>query len=81
MRKQYLIIAIFLFSLSKVFYGQDIKIFTSNYPLSYFAERISGNQEIVTFPEIEGDPAFWEPDLDNIIAIQNLMELVTRNGL
>ena len=48
----------------------DTKIFASNYPLAYFAQRISGDPERVYFPIIDGDPAFWDPNPDNIIKIQ-----------
>jgi zinc transport system substrate-binding protein len=60
-------------------YADDIKVFSSNYPLSYFAERISGNSEIVVFPEIEGDPAFWEPKPADIIKMQQA-DIILLNG-
>ncbi|MGB0372437.1 MAG: metal ABC transporter substrate-binding protein [Opitutales bacterium] len=41
---------------------EDAKvIYTTNYPLAYFAERIVGDAYEVVFPEIDGDPAFWKP--------------------
>ncbi len=46
------------------------KIFVSNYPLAYFAERISGDPEQVYFPKIDGDPAFWTPTPGDITKIQ-----------
>ncbi len=36
-------------------------VYTVNYPLAYFAERLAGDQADVVFPEMEGDPAFWAP--------------------
>ena len=45
-------------------------VFASNYPLAYFAERILGSPDEVAFPEIEGDPAFWEPSAKDVVAMQ-----------
>lgn len=45
-------------------------VFASNYPLAYFARRITGDAERVFFPTIKGDPAFWEPAPEEIVAIQ-----------
>lgn len=59
--------------------AKEVSVFASNYPLSYFAERISGNSEIIFFPEIDGDPAFWEPNTDNIIAMQQ-SDIILLNG-
>jgi len=56
-----------------------VKVFASNYPLSYFAERISGNPEIVIFPAIDGDPAFWEPKIADIIKMQQ-SDIILLNG-
>ena len=56
-----------------------MKVFASNYPLAYFAERISGNSDIVTFPVIDGDPAFWEPKPSDIITMQQ-SDIILLNG-
>ncbi len=58
---------------------EEVKVFASNYPLSYFAERISGNPEIVVFPEIDGDPAFWEPEAADITTMQQ-SDILLLNG-
>ena len=58
---------------------EEVTVFASNYPLSYFAERISGKSEIVIFPEIDGDPAFWEPEPGNIITMQQ-SDIILLNG-
>jgi len=55
------------------------QVFASNYPLAYFAEVISGNSEAVTLPEIEGDPAFWNPSVGDIVAMQQA-DIVLVNG-
>ncbi len=60
-------------------YAEELKVFASNYPLSYFAERISGKPEIVFFPQIDGDPAFWEPVSDDILRIQHA-DIILLNG-
>lgn len=46
------------------------KVFASNYPLAYFARRISGDPESIFFPVIDGDPAFWTPSPENITKVQ-----------
>jgi zinc transport system substrate-binding protein len=48
-----------------------LRIYTVNYPLAYFAERIAGDLAEVTFPAPRGvDPAFWMPDAGTIAAYQ-----------
>ena len=60
-------------------HAKEHKVFASNYPLSYFAERISGNPKIVIFPEIDGDPAFWQPKTADIAAMQQ-SDIILLNG-
>lgn len=52
------------------------KIFTSNYPLAYFAQQISGDPELVYFPKIDGDPAFWSPTAGDITRVQQCDPLI-----
>jgi len=55
-------------------------IYTVNYPLAYFAERIGGDLVEVHFPAPgDGDPAFWSPDADTIAAYQ-AADLILLNG-
>lgn len=54
-------------------------IYSVNYPLAYFAERIGGDSIKVVFPEIEGDPAFWDPDREAVMAFQQA-DLILLNG-
>jgi zinc transport system substrate-binding protein len=54
-------------------------IYTVNYPLAYFAERIAGQLVDVHFPEMDGDPAFWNPSPDEIVEYQNA-DLILLNG-
>ena len=60
--------------------SQPLKIYTVNYPLAYFAERIAGDQAKVVFPApSDVDPAFWQPDLETIRAYQQA-DLILLNG-
>lgn len=54
-------------------------VYTVNYPLAYFAERIAGGKVEVVFPEMEGDPAFWEPTPEQIAEFQDA-DLILLNG-
>jgi zinc transport system substrate-binding protein len=74
-----ILLAACLFCCGAVAHAEEVKVFASNYPLSYFAERISGKSEIVIFPEIDGDPAFWEPEPADIITIQQ-SDIILLNG-
>jgi zinc transport system substrate-binding protein len=57
-----------------------IVIYTVNYPLAYFAERIGNDLVEVRFPAPAGeDPAFWSPDTDTITAYQ-AADLILLNG-
>jgi zinc transport system substrate-binding protein len=52
-------------------------VFASNYPLAYFAERISGRA--IRCPEFDGDPVFWEPTIDDIAMMQQT-DIILING-
>ena len=54
-------------------------LYATNYPLAYFAERIAGNTAAVVFPEINGDPAFWQPGDPQITEMQ-AATLILTNG-
>lgn len=54
-------------------------VYTVNYPLAYFAERIAGDAVEVVFPEMEGDPAFWSPTMEEVAAFQEA-DLILLNG-
>ncbi len=43
------------------------------------AEKISGHSDLVVFPEIDGDPVFWEPSISDISAMQQA-DVVLVNG-
>ena len=79
MKRCFVMLAAFTFCFGALVYAEEVKIFASNYPLSYFAERISGKPEIVIFPEIDGDPAFWVPESADIITMQQ-SDIILLNG-
>ena len=60
--------------------GDRLSVYTVNYPLAYFAERIGGDQVEVVFtapPDV--DPAYWVPDQKTITAYQQA-DLILLNG-
>jgi zinc transport system substrate-binding protein len=55
-------------------------VFTVNYPLAYFAERLGGDLVEVVFPAPpDEDPAFWSPNAETIAAYQSA-DLILLNG-
>jgi len=57
-----------------------IVVFTVNYPLAYFAERVGGDLVEVRFPAPgDEDPAYWSPDAETIAAYQGA-DLILLNG-
>ncbi len=50
-----------------------------NYPLSYFAKSIGGEDVEVYLPELSGDPAYWKPTEEHIVLYQNA-DLILTNG-
>ncbi len=56
------------------------RVYTVNYPLAYFAERIAGDSVKVVFPvPAEVDPATWSPAAETIAGYQRA-DLVLLNG-
>ena len=56
------------------------KVFTTFYPLQYFAERLAGSHATVICPlPTDADPITWQPDNASIVAFQNADALFT-NG-
>ncbi|MCK5138752.1 MAG: zinc ABC transporter substrate-binding protein, partial [Thermodesulfovibrionia bacterium] len=75
---------VFLFiiiSVSSIAMSADpLVIYTVNYPLKYFAERIAGEYATVVFPAPRDvDPAYWMPDRKTISDYQNA-DLILLNG-
>ncbi|MHC4233031.1 MAG: metal ABC transporter substrate-binding protein [Planctomycetota bacterium] len=55
-------------------------VYTVNYPLAYFAERIGGDWIKVKFPApADEDPAYWQPDAAVLEGYQNA-DLILTNG-
>jgi len=60
--------------------NDPLSVYVVNYPLRYFAERIGGEHVRVIFPApADGDPAFWEPEVEQITAYQHA-DLILLNG-
>jgi len=59
--------------------GTQPTVYATNYPLTYFAQRIAGDAAEVRFPAIEGDPAFWRPTDEQVVALQDA-DLILTNG-
>ena len=81
MPKCIVILTVFLFACSSPVdqTALEVRVFASNYPLSYFAGRISGDPGMVHFPKIDGDPAFWRPTTEDIITAQK-SSIILLNG-
>lgn len=59
-----------------------ITVITSNYPLYYFASQITSGMDAeveIILPDMEGDPANWQPDSKAITGLQGA-DLVVLNG-
>ena len=55
-------------------------VYTVNYPLQYFAQRIGGDIVQVVFPApADEDPAFWMPDAE-VVAEYQEADLILLNG-
>jgi zinc transport system substrate-binding protein len=60
--------------------AERLSVYTVNYPLAYFAERIGSDQVKVVFPApADVDPAYWMPDQATITAYQQA-DLILLNG-
>ena len=58
---------------------ERLTVYTVNYPLAYFAQRIAGKAVEVVFPKMDGDPAFWEPRPEDLAGFQGA-DLILLNG-
>jgi zinc transport system substrate-binding protein len=73
-------IALFLKLAAPVYAEEPLIIYTVNYPLQYFAQRIAGDHAQVIFPApSDQDPAFWMPDAEMIGKYQRA-DLILLNG-
>ena len=76
-----LILLFFIFAMPlKGMAEEKLAIYTVNYPLTYFAERIGGDLVNVVFPAPSNvDPAFWMPKTEIIREYQKA-DLIILNG-
>lgn len=59
---------------------EKLSLYTVNYPLSYFAQRIGGEKVNVVFPAPpDVDPAFWAPDSETVKGFQ-VADIILLNG-
>jgi zinc transport system substrate-binding protein len=60
--------------------SEQLTVYTVNYPLQYFTQRIAGDHARVVFPApADVDPAFWMPERKTISEYQQA-DLVILNG-
>jgi len=60
--------------------AERLVVYTVNYPLQYFAQRIAGDHAEVVFPApSDVDPAFWQPDTATIGDFQRA-DVILLNG-
>lgn len=82
MRRCYFAFAGFLLLLSSpsLLFAEPLTVYTVNYPLQYFAQRIAGDYARVVFPAPASvDPAFWMPDPKTVEDYQQA-DLIVLNG-
>ena len=64
----------------QVYAEKNLTVYTVNYPLYYFAQRIGGEHIDVVFPApADVDPAFWTPDQATVRKYQQA-DLIILNG-
>jgi zinc transport system substrate-binding protein len=74
------ILAMLLMFVTDVSAAERLSVYTVNYPLAYFAERIGADQVEVIFPAPgDVDPAYWMPDPKTITAYQR-SDMILLNG-
>lgn len=61
--------------------SEKLRVFTVNYPLEYFAQRLGGDLVEVSFPApADEDPAYWNPGPD-VVAQYQQGDLILLNGV
>jgi len=72
--------AVILLASSNANAEDKLVVYTVNYPLQYFAQRIAGEQAEVILPmPADIDPAFWQPDAKDIASLQQA-DVIFLNG-
>ena len=78
--RRFFVATLLLFVACSAVADDKLVVFTVNYPLAYFAQRIGGDEVEVHSPVPTGvDPAFWMPEVEQIIAYQQA-DLILLNG-
>ncbi len=78
--KRFVLIAVLCLASFYVNASDKLIVYTVNYPLQYFAERIAGAHAEVHFPApADVDPAFWKPDRKTVREYQKA-DLILLNG-
>jgi len=79
-RFQILLVTMLLFGSMVATAADKLAVYSVNYPLAYFAERIGGKHVDVVFPVPPNvDPAFWEPTTNDIAGFQQA-DMTLLNG-
>ena len=75
-----LLLFIFLIFSSALLSAEPLKVYSSNYPLHYFSERIGGDFIYAKYiiPNTI-DPAFWQPTAEDIQTLQQA-DIILLNG-
>lgn len=74
------VFGVVLLLFARLLCAEPLTIYTVNYPLQYFAQRIAGDHAQVIFPApADVDPAFWTPDRETIGDYQRA-DLILLNG-
>ena len=75
-----LVLTLLLFSSIAASAADQLTVYSVNYPLAYFAQRIGGDHINAVFPvPADIDPAFWEPGTNDIAGFQQA-DLILLNG-
>ena len=76
----WIFLAVLLLAAVPAIAAEKLVIYTVNYPLQYFAQRIGGEHVSVNFPAPRDiDPAFWNPDAKMVGEYQQA-DLILLNG-
>jgi len=77
---RFVVVALFALASWCASAGDKLLVYTVNYPLQYFAERIAGEHAEVRFPApADVDPALWKPDAETVSQYRKA-DLVLLNG-
>ena len=76
----HILMAALLLSCSNAIAEDKLVVYTVNYPLQYFAQRVAGEQAEVILPmPADIDPVFWQPAAKDIVGFQQA-DIILLNG-